>query len=63
MGFVGAQAQPIVLGKQASSAPAIAPILVLPNRRPAMIVSRSKTRFPVSVQRGQRAFGTGSVTT
>lgn len=51
--MVGAHAQPIVFGIQASSTPAMAPKRDLPNRRPAIMVRRSKMRSPLPWHCGQ----------
>lgn len=53
-GLVGAHAQPIVLEMQASAVPAMEPTFDFPHRRPAMMVSRSNTRFPLTSHSGHR---------
>ena len=54
---MGAQAQPTEFGIEASSAAAMLPILVLPNRRPAIMVSRSKMRRPLVSHFGHKTLG------
>lgn len=56
-GLVGAHAQPIVLGIQASSVPAIEPNLLFPYRLPARMVSLSNNRIPLPLQVGQPVLG------
>ena len=51
--MVGAHAQPMVLGKQASSIAAMLPPIVLPNLLPAMMVILSKTLSPAVEHFGQ----------